>query len=175
MYNSHFHRRKTLRLQCFDYTSENAYFVTLCTQNRECIYGYIENGHSGAGTDLRVCLNDAGEMVKEYWIKLATKFQNIQLDEYIIMPNHLHGNIKILGADPCVCPVNGQMGANRIHGKCGGEGEQTGTPLHRIIQWYKTMTTNEYIRNENELGTIRHYIRNNPLHWDYVVDNSKKL
>lgn len=96
MYNPYIHKRKTIHLPGFNYRSQNAYFITICTQNRDCIYGNIENG----------CFktNDIGKMVEEYWMKLENKFQNIQLDEHILMPNHLHGIINIVGADPCVCP-----------------------------------------------------------------------
>lgn len=86
-------------------------------------------------------LNDSGKMVGRWWNELKNKYANVEIDEYVVMPNHCHGIINIVdsvGADQCVCPNN--------------MGEHTGSPLQvrpisEMIQWFKTMTTNEYIRN----------------------------
>ena len=128
-------------------------------------------------------LTDAGRLVEKWWLKLPDKFPNIELDYYVVMPNHFHGIISIVGADPCVCPDN-------------LTGEHAGSPLHSIMQWFKTMSTNEYIRgvkqlgwmpfnkkfwqrsyyehiirNEKELNRIREYIQNNPLKWELDREN----
>ena len=129
-------------------------------------------------------------MVGKWYGELENKFQDIRCGEYIIMPNHFHAIIHNtgVGADLCVCP-NGYR-----HGRTSGE--HIGSPLHRVIQWFKTMTTNEYIRrvkqygwsqspgklwqrnyygyvvrNEKELTRIREYIKNNPAQWDTDKDN----
>ena len=134
-----------------------------------------------------MALNDAGKMIRKWWIELRNKFRGIELDEYMIMPNHLHGIICIVGADLRVCP------SRNIETP---QGAHTGAPLHRIIQWVKTMTTNEYlknihdknwprlngklwhrnyyervIRNEKELVKIREYISSNPLQWNLDEEN----
>ncbi len=100
------------------------------------------------------------------------------------MPNHFHAIISIVGADLCVCPDNA------------AKGEHTGSPLHRMIQWFKTMSTNEYIHavkqmgwtpfdkklwqrnyyeriicNDKELFRTREYIQNNPLNWEMDREN----
>jgi len=105
------------------------------------------------------------------------------LDQFVIMPNHFHGIVSIVGADLCVCPED-------------RKGEHTGSPLHKMIQWFKTMSTNEYIhgvkqlgwipfdrkfwqrnyyeriiRNERELRRIREYIQNNQLKWALDREN----
>jgi REP element-mobilizing transposase RayT len=107
----------------------------------------------------------AGEMMQQWWNEISVKFSNIVLDEMIMMPNHLHG---------IVCMTNPQT-----------------TSLPTVIQWFKTMTTNAYIRevkqsdwqafegklwqrsyhdriirNETELNAIRQYIVNNPIKWE---------
>ncbi|MBL7191346.1 hypothetical protein ISS30_06590 [bacterium] len=163
-------RRKSLRLNNYDYSQPGAYFVTICTNNRECILCEISGGENN--------YTPISEMVEKWWIKISEKFPNMEHDEFILMPNHIHGIIVIAGADLCVCP-------NKTK-----EGEHMGSPLHKVIQWFKTMTTNEYIRNvkmnnwppfqgkiwqrnyyehivrnKSELYKIREYIINNPINW----------
>jgi putative transposase len=138
-YNPDIHRRRLIRLPEYDCSRCGYYFITVCTRNRRCLFGQIEKG--------RMILNDAGKMIDHWWNKLKTKCANIEIDEYVVMPNHCHGVINIVktvvgadglvgaddsvGADPRVCP-----------------------PVYKMVQWFKTMTTNEYIRNvkQNSVG-----------------------
>lgn len=145
----------------------------MCAQNRECLFGEIKNE--------KMELNTVGQIVKKWWLELSTKFPNIRIDEYVIMPNHLHGIVETnVGADLRVCPDEGER--TRF------TGQTHRFAPHQIIQWFKTMTTNEYIRgvkdgqlppfhgkfwqrnyyehvirNEEELNKIREYIRDNPF------------
>jgi len=192
--NPELHHRRSIRLKGYDYTSPGAYFVTLCTKNRVCLFGDV--------VDKEMVLNDVGVMIKKWHGVLEDKFPNICCDEHIIMPNHIHLIIQIIqtnvGADRRVCP----------HGKCNipandesdipptGKGKHIGLPLQRIIQWFKTMTTNEYlrnvktgnwhpfdrklwqrnyydhiIRNDKDLNRIREYVRSNPANWDTDQEN----
>jgi len=132
-------------------------------------------------------LNNVGKMVQEWWWELENKFPDIELDQYVIMPNHFHDVVVIVGADLCVSP-NDPMG------------EHIGSPLPEIIQWFKTMTTNEYIRgvgqniyapinerlwqrnyyehivrNEDDLRQTREYISNNPLKWELDSENPENI
>jgi REP element-mobilizing transposase RayT len=128
-------------------------------------------------------LNNVGRMIIKWWNELNRKFENMETDAFVVMPNHVHGIIVItVGADLRVCP--------------NGEGAHAGAPLQKIIQWFKTMTTNQYmrgvktsgwpafdgrlwqhnyyehiIRNDNELYIIREYIVNNPLQWELDTEN----
>jgi len=180
-YDPDTHHRRSIRLKGYDYSQDGAYFVTICTHNRECLFGKIVNG--------AMVLNDAGKMVEKWWYELNTKFLNIEPYAHIIMPNHFHGIIIIVGADLRVCPdINNN---DNYRGEHIGQGEHIGSPLHKIVQWFKTMTTNDYIknvrtynwkpfnkklwqrnyyehiiRNEIELNKIREYILNNPLNWE---------
>jgi REP element-mobilizing transposase RayT len=142
-YNPDIHHRRSIRLRGYNYSQEGLYFVTTCTQNRECLFGEI--------TDGEMRLNEIGRMIEKWCTELSHKFQNIILDAYIIMPNHFHtiivnvGSPAAVGADLRVCPD--------ILGECEHTlGEHTGSPLHAIVQWFKTMTTNEYIRGVKTLG-----------------------
>ena len=96
------HHRQSMRLPGFDYSAAGAYFVTLCSQNRVCLFGHIAEGS--------LALNAAGQMVDSWWMALSQKFPEIQTDESIVMPNHFHGIIVLnpsVGADPGVCPKFG--------------------------------------------------------------------
>ncbi|MEY8714641.1 transposase [Francisella philomiragia] len=180
----YFKNRKNLRLKYYDYSSNGAYFVTICVNNRECLFCNILDG--------QMCLNDAGLMIDEIYHDLENKFTNIQCGEYVIMPNHFHCVIHIcndiksnVGVNLCVDP-NYKMG------------EHAGTPLHKIIQRFKTMTTNAYIngvktknwqpfdkrlwqrnyyehiiRNEKSYNEIIKYIQLNPLKWELDELNPK--
>jgi len=96
-YNPDIHHRRSIRLKGYDYSQAGLYFITICTQNRLCLFGEIEKG--------RMVLNKQGIM-----IDLKHKYRNIELHEQIIMPNHFHGIIQIInepgsvGADLRVCP-----------------------------------------------------------------------
>ena len=89
-YNPKKHHRRSIRLKGYDYTQAGLYFVTFCVQNRLSLFGNIENG--------KMDLNDAGKMVTIEWLKLPERFKNIKLHEYVVMPNHFHAILEIVGA-----------------------------------------------------------------------------
>jgi len=188
-------RRKPNRLKNFDYSSSGWYFVTICTQNRECIFGNIINNN--------MILNKYGEIVNRYWLKLPKHFNNVELDEFIVMPNHVHGIIIIrnsnqyVGNDHRVVPIN-----NNQVGHDGPTLQNTRQQqlLFRIVQWLKTITTNIYIkgvknnqfprfdkriwqksfydhiiRNEYSLNRIRRYVKDNPRNWEDDRNNINRL
>jgi putative transposase len=88
-YNPEIHCRRSIRLQGYDYSNQCAYFVTICTWNRENILGYVLNSV--------LQLTRFGEIVMKCWQDLPDHYKNIELDEFVIMPNHLHGIIWING------------------------------------------------------------------------------
>ncbi len=93
--------RKSIRLARYDYTSDGAYFVTICTKNRSCLFGNVVNG--------AMVLNGAGKMIDRTWRELPDKYLANSIDEFCIMPNHVHGIITIepdptVGAAPCGRP-----------------------------------------------------------------------
>jgi len=148
-YNPKIHRRRSIRLKNYDYSQKGAYFVTICTQDKKCLFGNIQKGKMG--------LNEAGKIIEKWWRELEKKFPSITLDASVIMPNHFHGIIVIgdVGEDLCVCPSEN----SHIYPDLG---THAGAPLHtqnkpatlsEIIQWFKTMTTNEYIRGVKS-GTL---------------------
>lgn len=181
--NPPIHRRHSLRLRDYDYSQAGMYFVTICTQQQACLFGEVVDG------EMR--LNEAGNMVIKWFASLPGKFSEIECDAIVCMPNHVHFIIANIagngpttaGSDPCVCP-------DSPHEQISPQGEHMGSPLPRIVQWFKTMTTNEYIRgvkqlnwpafsgklwqrnyyehvirNETSLLTLRTYLPNNPRQW----------
>jgi putative transposase len=96
-YNPDKHHRRSIRLKGFDYSSPGAYFITICTQHRECLFGEIADGE--------MMLNRFGKMVATHWVNLAKHHPHVQLDEFTIMPNHVHGIIVLThveSVDPLV-------------------------------------------------------------------------
>lgn len=191
-YNPHIHHRRSIRLKGYDYSQAGLYFITICVQKRKYLFGEI------AGADLRVrpemILNDGGKMVEKWYYELGSKFPDIKCHQMIVMPNHFYCIVENVGAgaDPGVCPSsitnNRDKYINNDRDKT--EGEHIGSPLYRVVQWFKTMTTNEYrrgvknsgwqpfdgklwqrnyyehiIRNEKSYHNITNYIINNPVKW----------
>ena len=81
--------RKHLRLRGYDYAFPGAYFVTICSAGKRPVFGFI----SGE----RIVLSPAGEIVRSEWVALAVRFPRLVLDEFVIMPNHLHGVLAFVG------------------------------------------------------------------------------
>jgi len=173
--------RRMIRLRGYDYTQVGAYFVMVVTKDRACLFGEVVNG------EMR--LSDAGRMIEQWWFELNRKFSTVETDEFVVMPNHFHGIVVIAGV---TVGADLRVGPN-------SEGAHAGAPLPTIIQWFKTMTTNEYMRGvktrswtpfagrlwqrnyyehivrcENELTPIREYIANNPLQWEMDRENPSR-
>ncbi|MEA1978088.1 MAG: transposase [Chloroflexota bacterium] len=98
-------RRRSLRLQGYDYSQPGAYFVTICTRNRLPIFGRVDQG--------RMLLNNCGKIATRKWERLHERFPEIEIDEFIVMPDHMHGIIVI--PDPAVGAIhagNNSVGEN---------------------------------------------------------------
>jgi putative transposase len=91
--------RRSIRLKGYDYAAAGAYFVTIAAQGRACLFGQVVDGE--------ICLNEAGRMVEHQWLTLAGRFPTIDLDEFVVMPNHFHGIILL---EPAAYAVDGSDG-----------------------------------------------------------------
>lgn len=91
--------RKSIRLKGYDYSSQGAYFITICTQNRDELFGNVgvDQCVDPKTINTRMQLNDVGKMVNDWWLKIPDKFPGIELGEFQIMPNHIHGIIIVNG------------------------------------------------------------------------------
>jgi len=95
-YNPNIHHRKSIRLKYYNYASEGIYFITICTKNRKNLFWNNDknnNCRGGACSAQKPNLNNLGKIIQAEWINLPHRYSNVQLCEYIIMPNHLHGII----------------------------------------------------------------------------------
>jgi REP element-mobilizing transposase RayT len=186
------HHRRSVRLKGHDYAQPGAYFVTICTRDRECLFGHVVNG------EMR--LNDAAEIVREQWLRTEQMRPNVELDAFVIMPNHVHGIIVI--HESC----RGEASVVEIHGsntpsksdasplRQRPNGTQPGS-LSAIVQNFKSISTRKMnaardapgmpvwqrgyyehvVRNEAELMAIGEYIEGNPARWDDDENNPALL
>ena len=188
-------RRKSIRLKEYDYSQPGAYFVTICTQNRLCLFGDVVNAE--------MVLNDPGRMVWQWWEELNNKFPNMETDAGMVMPNHFHGILMF--HEPVGATLRGRPGGrketdDRVDSDEGhphrGAPTIDAPTLGDVAGWFKTMTTNEYIRSvkehgwprfsgklwqrdyyehivrdDDELNRSREYIIYNPANWDADEDN----
>ncbi|AEI47505.1 transposase [Runella slithyformis] len=170
------HHRNSIRRKDFDYSHWGPYFVTVCARNRECIFGEI--------TDNRSVLNDLGHIIQNEWLALPQRFPEIQLDEYIVMPNHFHGIICLAEAStasPLIAEVNSTPTLGDII--CAFKSlvfkryydliRQNN--LHEIAKCWQRNYWERIIRNNREFDNIRHYIATNPEKWAEDSDNLDRL
>ena len=178
------HHRRSIRLRGYDYSQSGIYFVTICTQNHLHLYGEIVDG--------KMALNGAGKMIQKIWNEISNDFPNIQLHEFTMMPNHIHGIIEIVEADS-ISTLDVDPDSVPPTSRADMESAPTATvavPLSKIVQSFKRHTTIEYIkmvkqnilpsfdkriwqrnywehivRNENEYNGISQYIVDNPAKW----------
>ena len=168
-------RRRSLRLQAYDYAKAGAYFITIVTQDRRCLFGEIAAGE--------VRLNEVGRLVADTWQWLETRYPSVLMDEYVVMPNHIHGIIVMTGegggtGDSRIAPTQGRRGVGRkALGNLIGAFKTVaakrlnlarGTPGRRLWQrnYYEHV-----VRGEEDMDRIRAYIRDNPLQWEFDVEN----
>ncbi len=193
-YNPNLHHRRSIRLKSYDYTQAGEYFLTLCIQNRECVLGRIENEE--------VKLSDFGEIVKEEWLRTALLRSDVELDEFIIMPNHMHAIIAL-----CRGTSRDERKGVPLKERVSRKGElqfaptKTSTPFRSpsgtvgaIVRGFKIATTKQVnelrgtpgmrlwqrnyyehvIRDEKDLERIREYVRLNPTRWPQDEENPSK-
>jgi REP element-mobilizing transposase RayT len=186
--NNHAARRRFLRLRDFDYSTEGAYFVTICTRNRECLFGDVVNG--------KMCLNEAGRVVQTVWDGLSDRFPTIELVSFVVMPNHVHG-ILLVGA-ALAAPKRRKVGAALAPPRRGAASSaptrSASTTLGTVVRAFKSISAigvnrllsrsgqslwqrsycEHVIRTEQSLNRIREYIATNPLRWQLDRENPER-
>ncbi|MCX5859329.1 MAG: transposase [Proteobacteria bacterium] len=170
-------RRRSVRLKGYDYSGTGAYFVTVCTNRKKCILGKV--------IDEQIVPTTIGKIAKNCWEEIPKHFPNVELDEFVIMPNHVHGIIQIIRVGAThASPLQKHLSNSNPH----GSGPRT---IGSIVGSLKSATTryangiglgngfsiwqrNYYehiIRNEDELNQVREYIIKNPLKWQFDREN----
>jgi putative transposase len=139
-------RRHSIRLQSWDYSREGAYFITVCTQNREYLFGEISHDS--------MQLNAPGTMVVEAWDRLPDRLPFMQLDARILMPNHFHAIVVIHRGESCIRPsyTRPDQGEHKVrpYGKR-PQGTWEGS-IGRIVQAFKSITTHQYLQGIRDCG-----------------------
>ena len=188
------YRVKSTRLPGWDYISSGFYFVTICTKKRICNLGEVlmDNNH-----EYFAALSEIGKIARDCWLDIPNHFPNASLDEWVIMPNHMHG-IVVIGANDA--NVHGRDAINRVStggnkrvgGITGKHNPMLRVTLGTMIRWFKGRTSfechkrnfdfhwqsrfyDQIIRNELVLHKIRAYIKNNPKMWYRDRNNTEGM
>ncbi len=185
-YNPTIHHRRSIRLKGYDYSQAGLYFITICCQDRVCRLGKIENG-------VMIC-NELGEIAYREWMKTAELRPQIELDAFMVMPNHIHGILKIneIDMDTLHSPNNtgdntgdnmGECNSPNNTGECNSPLRSPSNTIGAIIRGYKSSVTKQFglmgfdeklwqrnyyehiIRDEQSYQIISEYIINNPKKW----------
>ena len=159
------HHRRSVRLKGYDYPSEGLYFITICTQNKQCVFGHISNDE--------MYLNELGQMVQEEWQNtMSVRKDEVELHDFIVMPNHIHAIIEI-------CPQSSHSSQSADSGVCDTPLRSPSKTVGAVVRGFKGATTkragvsiwqrNYYehiIRGPESYGMIANYIQTNPMRWD---------
>jgi len=155
------HHRRSIRLQDYDYSQGGAYFVTICTQGRECLLGKV--------VDTSICLSQYGVIVEQVWQQIPHHFPSVTLDAAVIMPNHFHGIVVITEER---LPIQ-QNSKKPTVGQIVAYFKYQSTKLinaARGLTEVKFWQRNYYehiIRSEASLAQLRTYIEQNPQKWQH--------
>jgi REP element-mobilizing transposase RayT len=190
--------RRSARLKAYDYSRSGAYFITICTQDRACLFGQVfEN---------EVRLNGPGLTVQAVWDEMPAHYPGVEADSFVVMPNHIHGIIVLAHTSPDTQParetgLRGQpRGVAPTDRFSPGGKPPTGLTLGDAVHRFKTMTTKRYtdgvkqvgwppyrgrlwqrnyfehvIRDEHDLARIRQYIADNPMRWSVDAENPRAV
>jgi REP element-mobilizing transposase RayT len=172
------YRISSARIQTWDYANNGAYFITICTQNREHFFGNIKNGN--------MQLSEIGKLAQQFWYEIPNHFPMVELGNFVVMPNHVHGILIIdkTNDEPFVetrhCLVS-NIETNSIFGSSRFQNQGKNT-ISSIVGSYKSIVTkmsrqinpnfgwqsrfhDHIIRNSKSFDNIQNYIEQNPLNW----------
>jgi len=162
------HKRRSIRLKAFDYSEAGAYFVTVCTHQRQCLLGNVIDG--------QVQLTAWGGIVAKCWHTIQEHFPEMEPDAFVVMPNHVHGILIIAPTAPATV---GARHAPPLLGAVIGSFKSSSTKYIRRLQadpevgvWQRNYYEH-VIRNEASLNRIREYIATNPARWELDRENMR--
>lgn len=180
-YNPKVHHRQSIRLRSYDYSQPGWYFITICTYERRMIFGDIVDG--------QMILNGTGKIVEKYWREIASSYHQINLHDFVIMPNHLHGIIQIVGAQfiaPNLDVAPNSDVASELNKGAINKGAINRAPtVGEIVRGFKARCSwainknidmcgvpvwqrnyhEHIIRSQEAYSAITEYVRTNPQRW----------
>ena len=184
------HHRRSIRLRDYDYAYPGAYFITICTKDRETLFGRVTAG--------QMCPNEYGRIVTKCWDGLSDHYPRVILDAFVVMPNHVHGIIAL--TDDNAPLVGAGLRPALVSDVPPGWADFKPAPtkehgLPEIVRGFKAFSSRlvnktretpgvpvwqrsyyeRVIRNESELDAVRHYIIHNPAAWHHDPDNPDNL
>jgi len=178
-YDPEIHHRRSVRMPQYDYSDPGAYFITICASRRACTFGEIVN--------CQVNLSPIGRIVDQCWAEIPSHFENAEIDEFVVMPNHIHGILRIVENAGTACraptsrhtPVFGQFArpergsvATIIRSfKSAATRRARQQGLSKSASIWQRNYYERVVRNEEELARIQKYIIENPLTWELDREN----
>jgi len=176
-------QRRSIRLQGYDYSQSGVYYVTVCTRERQCLFGAVMDG--------QMQLNAAGQILQSVWESLPQFYEGVESDAFVVMPNHVHGIIIIRAAVGAIheSPLRSASSTpSRIL-------DRRRMLLSKIIGRFKMVSAKQInvqrdtpgvpvwqrnyyehvIRDEETLRRIRQYIADNPAQWEFDRENPAAL
>jgi|SRR5882672_4494136 len=163
------YRIASARLQSWDYSSNGAYFITICTARRKHYFGEIRGG--------KMYLSEIGKKAREYWLEIPNHYPFVKLDEFIVMPDHIHGIIVIDKPIQTGHAVETRHAVETGHAPSVSQNtisDMVGSFKSSLTKWcnenklpfrWQSRFHDHIIRGNNELQRIRNYIINNPANW----------
>jgi len=178
------YRIKSHRYEGWNYADEGCYFITICTEDRVCYFGKIENK--------KMQLSPIGEIAVKCWLEIPKHFPFAILDLFVVMPNHIHGILQIIQNIEMQNMQNANVETQNFaslrveyKNKFGPQSKNLSSIIRGFkigVKKYSTINNIDFfwqprfydriIRNERELNNIRNYIYNNPLKWEFDRNNS---
>ncbi len=175
-FDSDIHHRRSIRVPGYDYSGAGAYFLTIVACDRLCLFGEVKHG--------QVELSDAGKMLQQQWAALPARFSTVQLDEFIVMPNHVHdimwivegGETEASGAQPIRMDDASKRAGTSPAPTGLGKTRSAVPTLGAIVGAWKSITTVEYIRGVRQFDwdPFRRTLwqRN---YWEHIVRDEPEL
>mgnify|MGYP001201188498 FL=1 len=158
-YDPERHHRRSIRLEGFDYSRVGAYFLTICTWQRECLLGEVRDG--------KTLLTEAGEIAVSHWREIPVRFPTVTLDAFVVMPNHLHGILRITQRAENA-PTLGQI--LRAYKSLSGIAMNRTLGRSERPVWQRNYYERR-IPSDTVLEAVRRYIQANPANWDRDDEN----
>lgn len=176
-FNPQIHHRRSIRLKGYDYAQAGLYFITICCQNRIHRFGEVVDG--------KMVCNAFGRIAHDEWLKTPEIRPSVELGEFIIMPNHMHGIIRLLDRGEFHSPDNttNELHVNDNKGEFNSPPQSPSQTVGAIVRGYKSAVTKQLrllgfddklwqrnyyehiIRDERSYQNISEYIINNPAKW----------